>query len=589
MSTQTKTNLTSVISFLWEIVKLQKFRFCAMFILTLGWTLDATIWPYLLRSIIDLFGVHDAHRASAWPFLYPLLIWTALLWLFVEASFQIRRFLQAKTFPEMEASIRLRMFDHVQHHSPKYFSSHFSGELANKINDLPTQATVFFESLTVFFPTIVTTIVSMVLFFQIQPLFAGILAIWVALQCSVFCIFGRKCAAYSESHGAARSELAGKVVDSLANYFAVNLFSRFSFEKKRILKSQKKEQEKHYKARSYSVLVFTNCSILFVLGSLAMTTFMVFYWMQDKISTGEVVQIFNTTWNVLLAFWFFTESVPPFLQSIGIISQAQAILSDPQDVLDAPGAKPLSIKSGEIIFENVSFRYGEKQIFENKNIRIKGGEKIGLVGKSGAGKSTFANLILRFYPIEGGKILIDGQDIAHVTRDSLRKEVTLVPQDTPLFHRSLAENLLYGNIDSTEEEMRQAAKAAHCEEFISRFPEGYDTIVGERGAKLSGGERQRMSIARAFLSKAPIIILDEATSALDSITESYIQESLKTLMEGKTTIVIAHRLSTLAQMDRILVFHLGKIVEEGTHQELLALQGRYAKMWNKQAGGFLPS
>lgn len=589
MSTSTKNNITSIISFLWGNVKLQKLRFFAMFALTLGWTLDATIWPYLLRSIIDIFGAHDTNRTSAWACLYPLLIWTAFLWIAVEGSFQIRRFLQAKTFPQMEADIRLKLFDHVQHHSPKYFSSKFSGELANKINDLPTQATVFFESLTVFFPTIITTFVSIFLFFQIQPLFAIILATWVILQASIFCIFGKKCAAYSESHGVARSELAGKVVDSLANYAAVNLFSRFSFEKKKILSSQKKEQEKHYKARCYSVLMFSNCSILFLLGSISITLFMVFYWMQGKITTGEVVQIFNTTWNVLLAFWFFTESIPPFLQAIGIISQAHAIMLDPQDVLDIPGAKPLELKSGEIVFENVSFQYGEKRIFENKNIRIRGGEKVGLVGKSGAGKSTFANLILRFYPLKSGRILIDGQDISHVTRDSLRKAVTLIPQDTPLFHRSLAENILYGNINATDEEMQQAARAAHCEEFISRFPEKYDAVVGERGAKLSGGERQRMSIARAILSKAPILILDEATSALDSLTESYIQEGLKTLMQGKTTIVIAHRLSTLAQMDRILVFDLGKIVEEGTHLELLALNGHYANMWNRQAGGFLPS
>ncbi len=221
-------------------------------------------------------------------------------------------------------------------------------------------------------------------------------------------------------------------------------------------------------------------------------------------------------------------------------------------------------------------------------MHIKGGEKVGLVGYSGAGKSTFVNLILRFYPIEKGRILIDGQDIAHITLDSLRKQVALIPQDPLLFHRSLEENIQYGNIQASKEEIIQAAKLAHCDEFIKKCPKGYASLVGERGTKLSGGERQRIAIARAILAASPILILDEATSSLDSVTENYIQESLERLMQNRTTIVIAHRLSTLAKMDRILVFDQGKVVEEGSHTELMAKQGHYAHLWQMQAGGFLP-
>jgi ATP-binding cassette subfamily B protein len=222
------------------------------------------------------------------------------------------------------------------------------------------------------------------------------------------------------------------------------------------------------------------------------------------------------------------------------------------------------------------------------NVTIQSGSKTGLVGFSGSGKSTFVNLILRFFDVSSGKILIDWQDIKQVTQDSLRQSIALIPQDTSLFHRSLMENIRYGRLEATDEEVFEVSKQAHCDEFIRQLPEGYQTLVGERGIKLSGGQRQRIAIARAMLKKAPILILDEATSALDSVTEKYIQESLHELMTGCTTIVIAHRLSTLAEMDRILVFSKGSIVEEGTHQQLLALNGHYAKMWKMQAGGFLP-
>lgn len=282
------------------------------------------------------------------------------------------------------------------------------------------------------------------------------------------------------------------------------------------------------------------------------------------------------------------DRTPEFFQALGIAKQALAVMQDPQDILDSLHAKNLSVKRGEIVFENVSFRYGEKKIFQDKNLQIGAGEKVGLVGYSGAGKSTFVNLILRFFSLEKGRILIDDQDIASVTLESLRQNIVLIPQDPILFHRTLEDNIRYGWLEASQNEVIEAAKLAHCDEFIKKCPGGYDSLVGERGTKLSGGEKQRIAIARAMLLKAPILILDEATSALDSVTEQYIQDSLEKLMANRTTIVVAHRLSTLAKMDRILVFDQGKIIEEGSHQELLNKNGHYAHMWRMQAGGFLP-
>jgi len=578
-----------LISFMWKFVRLQRWMFFLIALLSLVWSIDSTVVPYLLRLIIDTLTLHDVDRAAAWPALKGPLIYVVCLWAFVEVGFRSRGFLVARVFPQLEADVRMAMFDHIQHHSPKYFNEHFAGSLANKIADMTTQMTLILKNLLqLFLPTVTTCILTIVFFSQVNGLFAIILGSWLVIHFAIVFSFTPKCASYSNIHGEARSTLVGKIVDSLTNNFAVNLFSRFKFEKAHIAAYQKTEQETNRQSQHYIQWMFSWMSLVFLVGIISLNGFMILYWMKGTITTGEIIQIFNTTWNLIFIMWFAGEAIPEFFQSIGIAKQALSVMEDPQDVLDAPGALPLVVKKGEIIFDNVSFHYGEKKLFNNKNIHIQGGEKVGLVGYSGAGKSTFVNLILRFYPVEKGRILVDGQDIAQITLDSLRKQVALIPQDPLLFHRTLEENIRYGRIDASQGEVIEVAKLAHCDEFIRKCPEGYQSLVGERGTKLSGGERQRIAVARAMLAGSPILLLDEATSALDSVTEKYIQDSLEKLMQGKTTIVIAHRLSTLAKMDRILVFDQGRVVEEGSHHELLSKGGHYARMWRMQAGGFLP-
>jgi ATP-binding cassette subfamily B multidrug efflux pump len=282
-------------------------------------------------------------------------------------------------------------------------------------------------------------------------------------------------------------------------------------------------------------------------------------------------------------------------EHVGTVRDGMTILSKPHAIVDAPDAKPLVVTRGEIRFDNVSFAYGGKRkVIDEFELTIHPGEKIGLVGRSGAGKSTMVNLLLRFYelPTDGGRILIDGQDIAHVTQDSLRAHVGMVTQDTSLLHRSVRDNIVYGRPDASDEEMIAAAKRAEAHEFVQQLTDpsgrkGYDAHVGERGVKLSGGQRQRIAIARVKLKDAPILLLDEATSALDSEVEAAIQASLYKLMEGKTVVAIAHRLSTIAAMDRLIVMDQGRIVEEGSHAELLQQNGLYARLWAHQSGGFL--
>lgn len=577
-----------LVSFILKFLLLQRWKFFFFFFLSLVWSADATVFPYILRRIIDIFTLHDLQRTDAWGPLKGWLIAGVSLWVLVELCFRARDFVRARAFPKLEADIRMAMFDHVQHHSPKYFNEHFAGGLANKIGDMTTQVSLLLMSLTVFLPALLTSILSILFFFQVNALFAWILAGWILLHLTICFAFTPKCVAYSNIHGEARSTLVGKIVDSLTNNFAVNLFFRFQWERARIGFWQKEERKTNVQSNMYVAWMFLFLSVVFLIGAVGLNGFMIVCWMRGKISTGEIVQIFNTTWNLMFILWFVGQEIPQFFQSVGIATQALSVMEDPQDLGDSPKATDLAVKQGEISFKNVSFHYGKKKLFENKDVHIRGGEKVGLVGYSGAGKSTFVNLILRFHTVEKGSILIDGQDIAQVTLSSLRQQVTLIPQEPLLFHRSLRDNIHYGRPDASEEEIVKAAQLAHCDEFIRKRPEGYNTLVGERGTKLSGGERQRIVIARAILAAAPILIFDEATSALDSVTEKYIQDSLETLMQDRTTIVIAHRLSTLAKMDRILVFDQGKIVEQGSHLELLVKGGQYARMWQMQAGGFLP-
>jgi ATP-binding cassette subfamily B protein len=310
---------------------------------------------------------------------------------------------------------------------------------------------------------------------------------------------------------------------------------------------------------------------------------------QGVITVGDFALVLSINVAVVQFLWQLAKQFSDFSKYVGKITQALRISTAPIDIKDMPHAEALKVSEAAIVFQNVNFQYNlESPLFKNLSVTIQPGQRVGLVGYSGSGKSTFANLIMRLFDVSSGNILIDDQNIREVTQGSLRQAIGIIPQDLSLFHRSLMDNIRFGRSEATDREVIQAAKAAHAHEFIKALPDGYQALVGERGVKLSGGQRQRIAIARAILKDAPILILDEATSQLDSVTESFIQDGLWQLMQNKTTLVIAHRLSTLLHMDRILVFDRGKIVEDGTHKHLLKQKGIYATLWNAQVGGFLP-
>jgi ATP-binding cassette subfamily B multidrug efflux pump len=333
----------------------------------------------------------------------------------------------------------------------------------------------------------------------------------------------------------------------------------------------------------------TNYILVFAISALS-----IYLWMDNSISIGAIAIAIALALRINgMSMWIMWE-VGALFENMGTVVDGMKTMAKPIDIEDKPDAKPLTVSQGGIEFDDVSFHYGDKEkgVISNLNLNIKPGEKVGLVGRSGAGKSTLVNLLLRFHDVESGKIKIDGQVISDVTQDSLRSKIGMVTQDTSLLHRSIRDNILYGNPDATEEDLLKATKQAHAHEFIETLSDpfgntGYDAQVGERGVKLSGGQRQRIAISRVLLKDAPLLILDEATSALDSEVEAAIQESLNELMQGKTVIAIAHRLSTIAAMDRLIVLDKGEVVEQGTHQELVESGGIYAQLWAHQTGGFI--
>lgn len=578
-------------SFFWFFLKKHWAWMLAIQLACFGWALDHTLWPVIMMVVIDTLVNFQGDRADVWAVLATPVILGALLWGCVEIMYRLSGFLQAFVTPRIEASIRTAMFDYVQYHSHVYFSTHFAGSISNKISDMTQSVTRILQYvMTLFLPVALALLISISLFAAVHFIFALLLAGWLAIHIGICLACAKKCDEYSNIHAEARTTLAGIIVDSLSNHLNVRLFKHHAHELDNLLMHQKDEQQKHKQSLIYMEKMKIGLGLASFLGAgVAINWYMLYAWQNNQITTGEVVFIFNTTWNITIMAWLAGLEFPNLFKEIGVCRQALTIIQDSHDLVDAPEAAPLKVSKGEISFENVTFHYiPNHNVFEDKNITIAAGSKVGLVGYSGSGKTTFANLILRYFDVEHGHITIDGQDIAKVTQESLRAQIAMIPQDTSLFHRSLLENIRYGRLDAHDRDVMEAAQKAHCHDFIDALPEKYHTTAGERGVKLSGGQRQRIAIARAILKNAPILILDEATSSLDSVTEKKIQDGLEHLMDKRTCIVIAHRLSTLCGMDRILVFKEGKIIEDGTHDELLAADGHYAHMWNMQAGGFLP-
>lgn len=579
-----------LLPFFWHFVKPYKWYIAGMVLVAILWALNVSLIPYALKLLINGVTNYKGDLALLWQIAFWPAAYYVALSIMLGVTFRFYDYIILKLVPNLKRDIQEQMLLYLEGHSYKYFQNNFAGSLSNKISDMMRSMPEILMMLTdAFLAAVLGIAFAMVTMYFVHPIFSIVLLCWSVVYFYVSYCLSKKGKYYATVLAESKSTLTGKQVDSVSNMANIRLFARKQYEVAYVKKYTDDTVNKDRALQWYLLKV----RIFQFLSMTTITALMLFFLIRERsqgtITVGDFALILPLTWRLMDSLWNVGQQFVRFAQEVGTCSQALSIIAPSHDVVDIPDAKPLRVSQGAITFDNVTFRYQRNNnLFENKHVDIEAGSKVGLVGFSGSGKTTFVNLILRFFDVESGQILIDGQDIAKVTQDSLHEQISMIPQDTSLFHRSLMENIRYGRLDATDEEVIEASKRAHCHEFISVLPEGYDSLVGERGIKLSGGQRQRIAIARAMLKDAPILILDEATSALDSVTEKQIQEGLHELMEGRTTIVIAHRLSTLSEMDRILVFDKGHIIEDGTHEELLKLKGHYARMWNMQAGGFLP-
>ncbi len=500
---------------------------------------------------------------------------------------RVINYLHLTTFPEIRMKLSSEIFRYLAEHNHRYFQENMAGDLANKVQNISEGIEDIFIPIVSSIYILLTVCVAIVTVYTINFYFSLILTIWVIFFIGISLILSKKIMNYSKDFAERRSVLSGKFVDSLLNIFSINIFSRQNFEKRYLEKTSYEVMKKDIALRWQQLILWAIQGVLCSLILGIMVFVLIFLRSKAIVTTGDFVFIISITITIIQQVFGIAELISRITEQIGICSQAFSVIYTPHNVIDNKDAKNLIVEEGKIIFKNVKFSYiKDKILFNNLSLKISSKQKVGLVGYSGSGKTTFVNLLLRLFDIKQGEILIDQQNIKNVKQGSLRENISFIPQNPTLFHRSFKENIAYGKIDATEDEVIEAAKKAHIHECILATSEGYDSLLGENGIKISAGQRQRIAIARAILKNSPILILDEATSSLDSLTEELIKKSLESLMKNKTVIIIAHRLSTLLSMDRILVFDEGEIKEEGTHDELLYKKGLYYKLWSSQVGGY---
>ncbi len=540
----------------------------------------------LSRLSSGRFTPNDIWGSFGWELVaYGLIIMTGILcWRFID------RFtwkLEANTLH----SIQHEVFDGMIAKSANFHANHFSGSLVSNNNKLLSGYIRIADSFIFqILPMTASIILAVIILSTRAPLFAGLLVVFAIVFIFIAFKISKPVRKVGRKHSQAESRTTGFLADAISNVMVIKSFARGNYERSRYRESTDETQHKLFAvarkaAFQLNVLGFMTRTISLVSVISAVISVMIFH-----ADIGTVFLILTYTMTIVdNLFSFGNQTLRGLNRAVGDSSDMITILAEPPEVTDPVKPEPLRISSGDIHLKNVTFKHNgaDDAIFDKLNITIKHGEKVGLVGHSGSGKTTFTRVLLRFSDIDDGEILIDGQNIAHITQDDLHSKIAYVPQEPLLFHRTIAENIAYGNPEASQHDIEVVSKQAHAHGFIQALPTGYDTLVGERGVKLSGGQRQRIAIARAMLKDSPILVLDEATSALDSESEVLIQDALWKLMQNRTAIVIAHRLSTIQHMDRIVVLDNGRIIEEGTHKQLIKSGKTYAKLWAHQSGGFI--
>jgi ATP-binding cassette subfamily B multidrug efflux pump len=583
-----------LLAFYWHFVRQTKGWYAAMFVSSLGLALLDTLVPVFIGQLVSL--MESADRQAALSAKWPLLAGMAAVILFIRplvllVDMVIRH---AALVPGVTSLIRWQSHWHVVRQSWPFFQNDFAGRIANRVMQTANalRESVMASIRAVWYIAVYGAATFVLLLFSDWRLALPLIA-WSIGYILFLRLLVPPMRDLSMASSEARSMVMARVVDSYTNILTVKLFARMADEDAYVRDSIDTHQRairKHMRLVTRFILWLTALNAGLLVGTAAIG---IWLWAQGAVSAGLVAMALPLAWQITsTAAWVSWEATSIF-ENIGVVQEGMQSIAVPQTGVDKPGARPLEVSRGEIVFEDVTFAYGGKNtVLKDFDLNIEPGERVGIVGRSGAGKTTLVNLLLRFYELEAGRILIDGQDIAHATQESVRAAIGMVTQDTSLLHRSIAANIRYGRPSATDEQVRNAAQKAQADSFIEGLRDwkgntGYEAHVGERGVKLSGGQRQRIALARVVLKDAPILVLDEATSALDSEVELAIQQQLLDLMQGKTVIAIAHRLSTIARMDRLIVLERGRVIESGTHEELLRLGGLYEKLWRHQSGGFI--
>jgi ATP-binding cassette subfamily B protein len=546
--------------------------------------------PYAMARIIRaVTGAHAQGQLLAGALLQPLIFFAALAVVEVLAS-RAAGYCQVTVGPQARHAVTRALYAYLQQHSHRYLHNDFAGALAHKISETSLGVSqmvwaVIFD----FWPMAIVFVVATLVLWSAYPGLAVLVGVWAALFVSLSWLLAMRARPFAVTAAAARSDTTGKVVDAVTNLTNTRLFAQLGFERGYLDRQLKQElatiQRSNHYAEGVRWFQFSAALILKI-GTLC---YALLLWSRGRISVAEFVMAATTALLIINEARNLSRRFLDFFEYVGNVTNGVHTIIRSHEIVDLPGALPAHITRGAIELQHVNFAYeGGATVFRDLSVRIAPGQRVGLVGYSGSGKSTFVSLILRLYEPQSGRVLIDGTDVRQVTQESLHAHLGLIPQDPSLFHRSLMENIRYGRQAASDAEVIAAARKAHAHDFIQNVPGGYAALVGERGIKLSGGQRQRVAIARVVLKNAPILILDEATSSLDSVTEKAIQDTLGELMRDRTVLVVAHRLSTIAHLDRILVFNDGCIVEDGSHAQLLAAGGLYETLWTRQAGGFLP-
>lgn len=582
-------NDLSVLRFIKRVTSPFRWLIIGHLCVSVVWAAIMSIRPYTIKLI------SDAVPQVALDKNLSLLLMPVLAYLSVELltgiSLRFYDFIFMRLVPPLKKNIGILLMDHMMLHSYSFFQNRFAGNLANKVNDVINGVPdILRMAIDTFFSYTLAIGIAIYTLWFVDSKFALGLCIWVLCFITISIVLSSKINRLSNNASEARACVSGDIVDIFSNMTSVRFFNGY----------KKEHEHLDHSLQNFVTACKKRDWLFYCIKSVQEFSFIIFqgiclYWLvfglqNNHVTVGDFALVILVNTSIVDCLWELSRDLNQFAEYIGNLSQGLHIIATPHEIEDKPHAKPLVVTQGRIVFNNVNFNYTNvAPLFQDKSIIIEPGQKVGLVGYSGSGKTTFVNLILHLFNITSGTITIDGQNIEEVTQESLHDAISVIPQDLPLFNRTIMENIRYARTDATDEQVQEAAEQACVQRFIAQLAQGANMLVGERGSKLSGGQRQRIAIARAILKNAPILFLDEATSQLDSVTEMLIQEKLWNLMQGKTTLVVAHRLPTLLHMDRILVFDQGRIVEDGTHAELLAQNGIYKKLWDSQTGELLRS